>query len=169
MKILKIIYYFLLATLVLIALALVFSAIPIAGNYRIMVVLGGSMEPTIKMGSIVLVKPVKNYKIGDIITFGEPSSVNPPTTHRIVDIEVVSGKERYITQGDANKSIDPYSVAKSEVIGKTFFSIPFFGYVVKQVRTKLGLLLIIIAPALAIIIEEGLKVIKEIKTGKQAK
>ena len=69
MKFFKTIYYIFIAFIATIALLLIISVLPITGNYKVMTVLSGSMEPTIKMGSIVVVKPQENYKIGDIITF----------------------------------------------------------------------------------------------------
>src|SRR3989338_8215020 len=57
--------------------------LPIKGNIEIKIVKSGSMEPAIKTGSIVVIKPASLYGVGDVITFGEDSRTTYPTTHRI--------------------------------------------------------------------------------------
>ena len=163
MKFFKAIYYIFIGLVAVIALLLIISVLPITGNYKVMTVLSGSMEPAIKMGSIVVVKPAKDYKIGDIITFGPYSKRKPPTTHRIYDIEVIEGKTFYITKGDANNAPDPRKVAKNEVLGKVLFSIPYLGYAVETAKKPWGFMAIVIIPAVIIIYEEIKKIIREIK------
>ena len=165
MKNFKYIYYVLLGFIVLIALLLVFSTIPIPGNFKTMIVLGGSMEPAIKMGSIVIVKPAEDYKIGDIITFQRRGEAEM-TTHRIMDIRVEGGKPVYTTQGDANNAPDMREVKENEVIGKALFSIPYLGYAVDFAQRPIGFAIIIIVPAVMIIGDEIKKIIKEVKKKK---
>jgi len=71
MEIFKTIYYIFIAFISIIALLLIISIFPVTGNIKFMIVQSGSMQPAIKMGSVVMVKPVADYKIGDVITFGE--------------------------------------------------------------------------------------------------
>jgi len=128
-------------------------------------VLSGSMNPEIKKGSVVVVKPVDDYKIGDIITFGE-SKQKDPTTHRIEEIKVVGGIPVYITKGDANNAPDRKEISKKDIIGKVLFDIPYFGYIVNFAQKPAGFLLLIITPAIAVVIDEGRKVYEEIKKKK---
>lgn len=167
MKFLKVSYYIFLGFLTLIALLLIISVVPITGNYKIMTVLSGSMEPEIKGGSIIIVKPYSDYKIGDVITFGPRNETQTPTTHRIYDIKVVGGSPVYITKGDANNAPDQKEVNKSDVLGKVLFSVPFMGYVVDFVKKPIGFILIIIVPAAIIIYDEIKKIWKEILKGKK--
>jgi len=161
MKFLKIFYYVYLGFLILVVISLIISAIPITGNFKVLTVLSGSMEPTIKTGAVVVVKPLNDYKIGDIITFGTPGKT--PTTHRIYDITVVGGKPIYITKGDANNAPDQKTVNKSEIIGKVLFKVPFLGYAVEVAKKPVGFAAIIIVPAVVIIGDEVIKIYKEIK------
>lgn len=161
-KIGKIIYWVFLACLVVIALLLVVSVFPISGNYKVMVVKSGSMEPTIHTGAIVVVKPISDYKIGDIITFGKTSKTEVPTTHRVYDIKVQGGQPIYITKGDANNGPDGKEITKEDVIGKTLFSIPLIGYAVDFAKKPLGFMLIIVVPAVIIIYDEFRKIWQEI-------
>jgi signal peptidase len=162
MKNFKYIYYIALTFVGLIALFLVFSAIPIPGNYQTMIVQSGSMEPAIKTGSIIAVKPVENYKIGDIITFKRRGEKDL-TTHRIVEMRVEQGSPIYTTQGDANNAPDMREVKESEVTGKALFAVPYLGYAVDFAKKPVGFALLIIIPALLIIGDEIKKIIKEVK------
>jgi signal peptidase len=167
MKSLKIIYYIVIAFIVLVAILLIVSAFPIPGNYKVMVVKSGSMEPTIKTGSIVVVKPASDYKIGDIITFGPYSKTKAPTTHRIYEMKVEGGEPIYITKGDANNAPDTREIKKIDIVGKVLFSVPFVGYAVDFAKKPLGFALIIIIPAAIIIYDEIRKIFGEIKKKKQ--
>jgi len=165
-KLFKIIYYIFLVFIATIAVSLIVSVFPITGNYKMMVVQSGSMAPAIKMGSIVVVKPAEDYKIGDVITFGPMSKTKAPTTHRIYDIKVVDGQPVYITKGDANNAPDQKEIQKREVIGKVLFSVPYVGFAVDFAKKPIGFALIIIIPAAIIIGDEIKKIIQEIKKKK---
>jgi len=166
MKPLKIIYYILFASIIIIAGLLIISVFPITGNIKFMIVQSGSMVPAIKMGSIVMVKPVDEYKIGDVISFGEVTKTKSPTTHRIYDIKVTEGIPSYITKGDANNTPDTKEIEKSEIIGKVFLNIPYIGYAVDFTKKPLGFALIIIVPATVIIGDEIKKIYGEVKKKK---
>jgi signal peptidase I len=89
------------------------------------------MEPAIKTGSIVLVKPISDYKTNDIITF-ELRGEN--VTHRVYEEKTMNNTESYITKGDANNASDMKEVKKENVIGKVFVSIPYLGYGVNFIQ-----------------------------------
>jgi len=165
-KIFKIGYYALLAILISLALLFIGSMIPIPGNYKMMTVLSGSMEPIIKTGSIVVSKSFDNYKIGEIITFESNEGGKIPTTHRIVEMEVQEGDPIYTTQGDANNAPDREDVRNKQIIGRVVLNIPFLGYAVNFVKKPIGFLLIIIIPAGIIILDEVKKIFKEVKKEK---
>ena len=174
MKVLRIIYSIFVAFIVIVALLLIVSVFPITGNYKLMIVQSGSMEPAIKMGSVVIVKPLStssgqagDYKIGDVITFGPSTKTKAPTSHRIFDIKVVNGEPVYITKGDANNAPDSTEIQKKDIIGKVLFSIPYIGYAVIFAKKPLGFGLIIIVPAVLIIFDEVKNIFQEIKVKKQ--
>ncbi|OPL11983.1 MAG: hypothetical protein AVO34_01820 [Firmicutes bacterium ML8_F2] len=168
-KSLKTIYYVILTFLIIIAVLLMGSVLPIPGNYSVKLVESGSMEPAIKTGSVVMTKPFDDYKIGDIICFGEDSRIKTPTTHRIYDMEVIEGKPYYVTKGDANNAPDQKKVEAGEIIGKVLIDIPYLGYVVSEARKPLGFMLIIIIPATVIVYDELRKIWQEIKKLKDKK
>ncbi len=168
-KFFKIIYYAFLALVVAIALLLVVSIFPITGNYKVKVVLSGSMEPAIHTGSVVVIKPTDSYKTGDVITFGKDTKTDVPTTHRIVDSRAESGKMIYRTKGDANEDPDGRETRGSEIIGKVMFSIPFLGYLVDFAKKPIGFFLLVVIPAGIIIIDEMWKIWKELRRMRREK
>ncbi|HEY4509643.1 MAG TPA: signal peptidase I [Candidatus Paceibacterota bacterium] len=159
----KIGYYLFIGFLGVIALTILASIFPITGNYKILVVQSGSMEPGIPVGSTVVVKPAAEYNVGDVITFGPVTKTKPPTTHRIVGIKGEQGNVSYVTKGDANEDSDPRAVAKKDVLGKVLFSAPYFGYIIDFARKPLGFILIIGLPAAVIIGDEIRKIFAETK------
>ena len=169
MKIFKVLYYIFIAFIAVIVILLIVSVFPITGNYKMMIVQSGSMEPAIKMGSIVMVKPVDDYKINDVISFGEATKTKAPTTHRIYDMKVQGGEPIYITKGDANDAPDTKEIRKEDIVGKVLFSVPFVGYAVDFAKKPIGFALIIIVPATLIIIDEIKKIFGEIKKRKENK
>jgi signal peptidase len=169
MKIFKIIYNIFFVCLVIIALLLIISVLPITGNFKILTVLSGSMEPKIHTGSIVAVKPATEYKVGDVITFGKISKTETPTTHRIFDIKLQEGKPIYITKGDANNTPDMKEVLGSEVVGKVVFSVPYVGFAVDFAKKPFGFMLIIVIPAVIIIYDEIRKIKNEVLKMKKKK
>jgi signal peptidase len=162
-----ILYYAFLALIFSFAAFFLISLIPAKGNYIILTVLSGSMEPAIQTGSIVAIKPADSYKIGDVVTYGVIGKDNIPVTHRIQDIKVVSGQTLFVTKGDANESADGNAVAEKSVRGKVFLTLPYVGYAVSALRKPIGFFLIVAIPLLLIIIEEVKSIKKELKKKKE--
>jgi signal peptidase len=167
MKILKIIYYIFAVFIALIAFLFIVSVLPVKGNISFKLVESASMEPNIKMGSIVLIKPAQDYKISEVITFENPVKKGETITHRIYDIKVNEGIPIYITKGDANNAPDRSEVSKEKVIGKVLFSVPYLGYLINFIQKPLGFVLIILIPAAIIIGDEIRKIYAEIKKNKK--
>jgi len=163
-KILKTMGYIFIGLVGLIFLLIVISLIPLPGNYKVLSVLSGSMEPAIKTGSIVFVKPVGNYKVNDVITFPGSGTDAQPITHRIVEAKEAEGTILYKVKGDANDAADWQAVPREEVTGKVFFSIPYFGYLLSFAKQPIGFILLIWVPVIMIIWEQIGKIRKELKT-----
>jgi len=119
------------------------------------------MEPAVKAGSLVIVKPSEIYRVGNVIMFGKDTKTQLPTTHRIVADEVRSGVFYYTTKGDANEDPDPQQIAQSEVVGKVLFSIPYLGYVLDFAKKPLGFALLIGVPAAIVVFDEGANIWRE--------
>ena len=161
-RIFKITVNTILVLLVVLGIFVIFSFVPIPGNYKIFTVQSGSMSPTIHTGSMVFVKPSGDYNVGDIVT---RKSDNPKetVTHRIHSKEEKNGQIIFETKGDANEAQDMRDFAKADIIGKVFFTVPLIGYPVMYAKTTPGLILLIVIPAVIIIYDEINKIKAEIQ------
>ena len=117
-------------------------------------VLSSSMEPELKVGAVVITRPVdaEDIKVGDILTFYSPLS-EQLISHRVIAVEQGSSLH-FSTKGDANEDADPFILPPENVVGKVCFHIPYFGYVAQFVKTPLGFLLTLCLPGLIITVME---------------
>jgi len=131
-----------------------------------MTVLGGSMEPAIRVGSLTLIGRADPTKIavGDIVTFRTPPEArvgslgsDTITTHRVVGIESGQDGLAFETKGDANEDPDGWSVPAASIVGKPLLTIPFLGYAARWASSGAGFVLLIIVPGLLLIVTELLK------------
>ena len=162
-------YTIFVAIVIFIAVVILASVLPIPGKLEIKIVQSGSMEPTIKTGSLAVIKPESSYKVGDVVTFGKDTKTEVPTTHRIIADRVENGVLIYTTKGDANEDKDTREVRKDEIIGKTIFSVPYLGYIMDFAKKPLGFTLLIGLPALYIVYDEVAKIVGEVKKIKKKK
>ena len=98
------------------------------------VVLSGSMEPTIKTGSLCFINKHAKYekiKEKDVIAFKKDGTL---VTHRVYSVT----EEGFETKGDNNDDKDGGLVTKSNFVGKNIFWIPKVGYGVKLVQSTKG-------------------------------
>jgi signal peptidase len=120
------------------------------------------MEPTIHTGSLIFVKPVADYNVGDIIT-RRTDDPKVTITHRIFSREEVQGKIAFETKGDANDAPDGTKFTQDGIIGKVIMKIPYLGYPVGFAKTTAGLIILIVIPAVIIIYDEINKIKAEIE------
>lgn len=106
-------------------LLLLFSALNPWVHAR--VVISGSMEPTIRTGSMVIVVPQDAYRQGDIIAFIDP--VIGRNVHRIVGEVDADGAVLFTTKGDAAEMPDRIPVPQRKIEGKVVTILPYLGYV----------------------------------------
>lgn len=112
--------------------------VPCLWGHKPLVVISGSMEPTLKVGGILYYEKIdlKDFKIDDILVYKTKDHI---ISHRIVDIV----DDGFITKGDANNSIDNNLINKNQVLGKgTDWSIPYIGYYADFIYTHKYLLYI---------------------------
>jgi len=164
-KIKKIVEFVTMGFLFAILIFVLIPLLPIQNNYSLKMVTSGSMSPAIKTGAIVMVKPVDSYKIKDIITFQVGSGKRDIVTHRIISRK----GDEFITQGDANNVADIKPNKKENILGKVVFNIPYAGYITNVIGSKIGILILLLLPALFIIIGEGKKIFTEVKKIKKKK
>lgn len=112
--------------------------VPCLWGHKPLVVISGSMEPTLKVGGILYYEKMEleNFKTNDILVYKTKDHI---ISHRIVDIV----DDGFITKGDANNSVDNNLINKNQVLGKgTNWSIPYIGYYADFIYTHKYLLYI---------------------------
>lgn len=127
--------------------------IPSFWGHKPLVVISGSMEPTLKVGGILYYEEINinDFDKDDILVY----QLNKHTiSHRIVDIT----ENGFLTKGDNNKSIDTYEVEKEQVIGKgTDWSIPYIGYYADYIYNHKYLLFISVGIIVIDLLVDGYK------------
>lgn len=105
---------------------------------RTLVIGGGSMEPTIPRGALVIVLPsAAGYAVGDVVTVQQGTAT--PYTHRITRRTALGGVPYVETKGDANAAPDPAIVPAAAIAGRIALAIPALGYLSALLGTFLGL------------------------------
>ena len=165
----KILYTTFYIGIIAIIVLLLIAIFPIKGNYQIKIVKSGSMEPSIKTGSIVVIKPSSNYTVGDVVTFGKDTKTDIPTTHRIVSSRAQDGVILFTTKGDTNEDKDTNEIRQSDVNGRVLFDVPYFGYIIDLARKPLGFIVLIIIPTLIVVYDEVVKIVREVKKMRKKK
>ena len=103
----------------------------------ILIVVSGSMEPTIASKEMIIIKEQTEYIKGDVITYKDDTGVL--ITHRIIDIEGSKVK----TKGDNNN--EPDDIIELEVIvGKVIFHSYILGIFFLYMLKPLLILIIIL-------------------------
>jgi signal peptidase len=112
------------------------------GGYRVYVVHTGSMVPSLNPGDAVLDRPAPTaVRQGEVVTFGVHSGPDSVVTHRVASVSSAGIK----TKGDANRSVDPWTVQPSDVIGSKLLTLPYGGYVLVYLQHPQGIASLITA------------------------
>ena len=127
-----------IALMILVISACLSLIVPRAAGYEGYVVISGSMEPTIPVGSVIYSKKTDPslLQTGDVIVFINEARGTTPITHRVLANDPSTGT--ITTKGDANESADIDPVTYDNVIGKVAAHVPKIGFVVAKFTTVLG-------------------------------
>jgi signal peptidase I len=116
-------------------------------RYEPMVMVTGSMQRTIPVGSLVVDRNVdpQELEVGDVISFQKPLGAKGIDTHRIVAIKNDKGKRLYQTKGDSNPVADPWVISfdPGMTAHRVAFSVPYAGNALIFARSPLGRLALI--------------------------
>ena len=137
------------AMLTLLMAAAVFVYLSPHLGWRVDAVISGSMEPRLKVGSLVVVRPVEpeTIVVGDIITFRTTTLGENSITHRVIVIGHNSPLH-FRTKGDANNNLDPFTVPAQNLLGKVCLHIPYLGYFTEFLKTPVGFVGAIVIPGI---------------------
>lgn len=105
-------------------------------GYRIYIVHTGSMMPTLNPGDAVLDRPAPaSVHSGEVITFAVHSGPDSVVTHRVASVDGATVK----TKGDANRTVDPWTLHVSQVVGSQLVALPHMGYLLVYLQHPQGI------------------------------
>ena len=139
--------------------------VPRLANWTVLVVLSGSMEPSLPTGGLAFVEPVDPaaIQVGDVVTFPVPGNPGALVSHRVTSIEQVSGQPVLLTKGDANVEPDSWRTPASSVKGKVSVSLPYLGHVSQMLRTQWGFVVLLVVPGMLIVLSELGAIARELR------
>ena len=142
-----------LGVLGLLGLVLVTAAVPRLWGYQTYVIYGSSMEPTIKLGSLIVAEPVatEDLQVGDIVVFRSPGN-GTTVTHRISGVREEDGQRYFQTKGDASNGGDPLEVTLENGVQQVAYDLPYVGYFVDFAGSTLGIVLLLVLPAAGLLV-----------------
>lgn len=171
----KILNVFILAVLIAAVASLAYlllgakgKSLPFLEDYQIRTVMSGSMEPTLPVGSVVLIKeqPPSAFVAGDIMTFmsNDPALSGKVVSHRVMEvIDSENNGLMFLTKGDANEDPDLAAAIAPNVIGRVVYDVPYLGYVLNFMGTKSGFFLLLMLPCMIILLLEVIGLIRNIR------
>ena len=91
---------------------------------RLVVILSGSMEPSISTGSICFISGADRRGVpGRVVAYELKDHL---VVHRISGGD--SDGQTFITKGDSNDAADPAPVSKEQIRGRVIGTVPYLGY-----------------------------------------
>jgi len=156
--------------LVLFLVTLVFQRFT---SWDLRAVLTGSMEPTFKVGGVVLSRPVdpRSINVGDVIVFRASTARGaedaPLITHRVVSIREEAGQPVFKTRGDNNDTEDSFDVFARDVTGKVVVHVPYLGYLLAIFQKPLGFLLAVCIPVGWFIVSQVRRLVAEVNRARR--
>ncbi|WP_286928395.1 MULTISPECIES: signal peptidase I [Aeromicrobium] len=120
-----------LVILVAVSAVAVGVLIPRIGGATPYTILTSSMEPKFPPGTLVVVRPTpaEQIGVGEVVTYQLASGERAVVTHRVVSVALgADGERRFITQGDANSSVDRTPVMPVQIKGTLWYAVPKLGW-----------------------------------------
>lgn len=113
------------------------NRLPMPFGYGAAVVLSGSMEPTLSVNDLILVKESESCEVGDIVVYQSGETL---IVHRVIAVD----GETVTTQGDANSVADE-PISLEAVKGVVIARIPLAGGPVRALKTPAGTIILLAA------------------------
>lgn len=137
--------------------------IPRFGSISIFNIVSESMEPTINVNDLIVIKKCDESEIqkGDIITYKKEDGAI--VTHRIIRINKENGENSYTTKGDNNEVEDDEKIKHSQVHGKYLFKISGVGKFAQALQENNGLITVALIIIIFIIIKNSKDKKKELR------
>ena len=152
-----------MATLMVAAGMVFLSSVRINFPFKFLTVMSGSMEPRIKLGSVVVVAKRADYNVDEVVTFRSGEFPSQTITHKIITAESrEDGKKVFTTKGESNNDADSQKIGKESIVGKVIFVVPYIGFLVGFIKTPAGSTLLIIIPGVLFIANEIINIRTEL-------
>ena len=152
--------------LLMVLLFIAWNLVPRAMGLHPEVVLTGSMEPRLPVGTVTFVHSLQpeSARVGDVVTYRSPKNNSILITHRVVGfLDDGRGNRTFlITKGDANPAEDN-PVPIGNVVGEVKYTIPHAGAVARRVSSRLGFVVLVLGPAMYLVAAEVSSMIKVVK------
>lgn len=162
---------------------------PRALGVQPLIVLTGSMEPTLPTGGLAFMRPLADpavlegatphvdpdwqptsaIRAGDIITFRMARDPRQTISHRVVAVIEDERGRRFETQGDASPRPDAQPVPAESVVGTVIFSMPHLGYVADRLRHTESYVVLVGAPTLLVVLTESTRIIRDARRTRAAR
>jgi signal peptidase I len=132
----------LVTVIVMLALgAALFVMLPprFGGRTTYVVVSGHSMEPTMHLGDLAIIRKEASYRVGDVVAYRVPGhafDAGAVVIHRIVAGDARRG---FTTRGDNNNYNDPWHPRPGDMLGVRFARVPGAGVALGRLRGPLPL------------------------------
>ena len=112
-------------------------------GHQLFIVGGGSMEPAIPIGSLVVVSrtDANSVAVGSVITVRADNGV--VFTHRVVRVVDLADGRYYATKGDANQGPDGSLVPARAILGTADTIVPFAGYLQQYLSNAAGFVVVL--------------------------
>jgi signal peptidase I len=133
---------FLTIAAVLGAFCILVFGISLALGLKPVIVVSGSMEPTMPTGSLLLAREVSaaTVEVGDVVTVQRQNG-RGLVTHRVVEVERADKGWSLTLRGDAN-SVDDPAAYEVTTVGEVVFHAPYLGTIASAFQTRFGIVAI---------------------------
>jgi len=139
----NILSFFVIIVLIYIAALLLFEQTPNITGIKPYTVVTNSMEPTIKVGDLVLINTRNgNHQEGDIIAFHQ--DITGDGNLDVVIHYIANRDGEAIQTMSENNQIDPWVINDDAVIGTYMMHIPNLGNILRFARSPIGIAVIVI-------------------------
>jgi signal peptidase len=107
---------------------------------RPLVIRSGSMEPTYRVGDVVLVATERagDVRVGQVVTRFDAPQAADSLTHRVREVSRNGDTVRVVTRGDANDSSEVWSAPVDRPVGVVVASVPWIGLPLTEARSSVG-------------------------------
>lgn len=177
------------SALLLVLLLASLMVAPRALGVQPLIVLTGSMEPTLPTGGLAFMRPLADptvlegatpavdpdwqptsaIRAGDIITFRIARDPRQTISHRVVAVIDDERGRRFETRGDASPRPDPQPVPAESVVGTVIFSVPRLGYIADWLRHGESFIVLVGAPTLLVVLTESTKIVRDARRTRAAR